>query len=105
MGWVEALIGTIGLVAVALIQKDRSEGKKRREADSAEHSFLVDKVENLGKSLGISIDRVEGNLGEHIMRVETTLYTVSDKLDEHIHDHAVGNFDEIEKPRKKKVRS
>ncbi len=105
MGWVEALIGTIGLVAVALIQKDRSEGKKRREADSAEHSFLVDKVENLGKSLGISIDRVEGNLGEHIMRVETTLYTVSDKLDEHIHDHAVGNFESSEKPRKKKVRS
>ena len=105
MGWVEALIGTIGVIAVALIQKDRSEGKKRREADSAEHAFLVDKVENLGKSLGISIDRVEGNLSETIMRVENTLYTVSDKLDEHIHDHAVGNFDESGSSRKKKVKS
>lgn len=92
MGWVEALIGAISLIAVALIQKDRSEGKKRREADKEEHSFLVDKVETLGTTLGISIDRVETNLADHINRVENTVLSVDDKLNTHIRDHALGSL-------------
>lgn len=92
MGWIEALIGAISLIAVALIQKDRSEGKKRRQADKEEHSFLVDKVETLGTTLGISIDRVESNLTNHINRVENTVLSVDEKLNTHIRDHALGTL-------------
>jgi hypothetical protein len=69
-----ALIGLVGAVMVALIEKGRRENK-------ADHSFVVDKIENLGKTLGISIDRVERG----VERTET-------KIDQHIADHARGEF-------------
>jgi len=103
MEWIEAAIGATGLIAVALIQKDRSEGKKRREADRQEHDFLMDKVDSLGTTLGISIDRVETNLTDHINRVENTVLSVDDKLNEHIRDHALGSLldGSIKKTRKR----
>lgn len=103
MEWIEAAIGATGLIAVALIQKDRSEGKKRREADRQEHDFLIDKVDSLGTTLGISIDRVETNLTDHINRVENTVLSVDDKLNEHIRDHALGSLldGSIKKTRKR----
>lgn len=105
MGWVEALIGTIGIIAVALIQKDRSEGRERRAADKQEHDALVEKVDALGKNLGRSIDRVEGNLGENLLRVQIELSSVHDKLDQHIHDHAVGALVDAPTPRRRKRQS
>jgi hypothetical protein len=69
-----ALIGLVGAVMVALIEKGRRENK-------ADHSALGEKVELIGRTLGISIDRVERG----VERTET-------KIDQHIADHARGEF-------------
>lgn len=76
--WV-ALIGTVGLIVVAMIESGRRTSKTRWEENKADHNFVVDKIENLGKSLGISIDRVE----KGVERTEA-------KVDQHIRDHAKG---------------
>ena len=75
-----ACIGLVGAVIVALIEKGRRTDVKRWEENKADHNFVVDKIENLGKSLGISIDRVERG-------VERT----EEKVDRHIADHARGD--------------
>jgi hypothetical protein len=68
-----ALIGLVGAVMVALIEKGRRENK-------ADHNTLGEKVELIGRTLGISIDRVE----KGVERTEA-------KVDEHIRDHAKGD--------------
>lgn len=77
--WV-ALIGAVSLIAVALIESGRRTSKARWEENKTDHNFVVDKIENLGKSLGISIDRVE----KGVERTEA-------KVDQHIRDHAKGD--------------
>lgn len=74
-------IGAIGLVLVALIESGRRANVKRWEDNKADHNFVVDKIEQLGKSLGASIDRVE----------DTALRT-EEKLDQHINDHVTGRL-------------
>lgn len=74
------LIGAVALIAVALIENGRRTSKTRWEENKADHNFVVDKIENLGKSLGISIDRVE----KGVERTEA-------KVDQHIRDHAKGD--------------
>ena len=71
-----ALIGVMGAILVALIEKGRRENK-------SDHSVVTDKIDSLGKSLGISIDRVE----KGVERTEA-------KIDQHIADHARGEFQE-----------
>lgn len=77
-----ALIGAVSLIVVALLERERRSSKKRWIENKSDHNFVVDKIESLGKSLGISIDRVEKG-------VERTEH----KLDNHIRDHAMGEFD------------
>lgn len=77
--WV-AIIGGISIIAVALIESGRRTSKARWEENKNDHNFVVDKIENLGKSLGISIDRVE----KGVERTEA-------KVDQHIRDHAKGD--------------
>lgn len=76
-----ALIGTIGVVIVGFMEHGRRSDKSRWEENKADHNFVVDKIENLGKSLGISIDRVE----KGVERTEA-------KIDQHIRDHAKGEM-------------
>jgi hypothetical protein len=71
-----AAIGVVGAVLVALIEKGRRENKN-------DHGVVTDKIDSLGKSLGISIDRVERG----VERTEL-------KVDQHIADHARGEFQE-----------
>lgn len=78
---VVSLIGAISLIAVALIETGRRTSKKRWEENKQDHNFVVDKIENLGKSLGLSIDRVE----DTALRTEV-------KLDQHINDHVTGRL-------------
>jgi hypothetical protein len=78
---VVSLIGAISLIAVALIETGRRTNKKRWEENKQDHNFVVDKIENLGKSLGLSIDRVE----DTALRTEV-------KLDQHINDHVTGRL-------------
>lgn len=78
--WV-ALIGAFSLIAVALIESGRRVSKARWEENKTDHSYVVDKIEALGKSLGISIDRVE----KSVVRTES-------KIDEHVRDHAKGEL-------------
>ena len=54
-----AAISAISLVVVALVETTRRTNNKRWEDNKADHNFVVDKIEQLGKSLGTSIDRVE----------------------------------------------
>lgn len=77
-----ALISTLGLVIVAYFEHGRRQSKQNWEANKEDHNFVVDKIESVAKSLGISIDRVEN----------TALRTES-KIDQHIRDHARGDFE------------
>lgn len=77
-----ALISTIGLIIVAYIEHGRRSSNRRWQENKSDHNFVVDKIETVAKSLGISIDRVEKG-------VERT----EEKLDNHIRDHARGEFE------------
>ena len=81
-----AVIGTLGLVIVAMIQTTKKASKSRWEENKADHSFVVDKIDALGKALGTSIDRVE----------DTALRTEA-KLDQHINDHVTGRLSSRQK--------
>lgn len=76
-----ALVGVIGLIAVALIEKDRRSSKLMWEENKNDHNYVVEKIETMGKSLGRSIDKTNKSLER-----------VEDKLDTHIRDHAVGDL-------------
>jgi hypothetical protein len=76
-----AAIGSLGLVLVAMIETSRRASNKRWEDNKADHNFVVSKIEDLGSSLGRSIDRVES----------TALRTEA-KLDQHINDHVTGKL-------------
>lgn len=76
-----ALIGAISLIAVALIEAGRRASNKRWEDNKADHNFVVDKIDQLGKSLGASIDRVE----------DTAIRT-EHKIEQHINDHVTGRL-------------
>ena len=76
-----AVVGVIGLVAVALIEKDRRLSKTMWEENKADHNHVVEKLEIIGKSLGRSIDRTSKSLER-----------VEEKLDTHIRDHAIGDL-------------
>jgi len=75
-----SIIGTLGIVIVGFLEHGRRSNKIRWEENKADHNFVVDKIENMGKSLGISIDRVE----KGVERTEA-------KVDQHIRDHAKGD--------------
>jgi hypothetical protein len=75
-----AIIGTVGAVTVAFLESGRRTDKARWEENKNDHNFVVDKIDTMGKTLGISIDRVE----QTVIRNET-------KLDQHIRDHAKGD--------------
>ena len=79
-------IGALALVLVAMIESGRRASNKRWEDNKADHNFVVDKIEQLGKSLGTSIDRVE----------DTAIRT-EEKLDRHINDHVTGRLGRKEK--------
>lgn len=76
-----SLIGAVALVAVALIETSRRVGNKRWEQNRSDHSYVVEKIEDLGNSLGRSIDRVE-----------VTALRTEHKLDQHINDHVTGKL-------------
>jgi hypothetical protein len=71
----------IGLIAVALIEKDRRSSKTMWEENKLDHNYVVEKIDTLGKSLGRSIDKTNKSLER-----------VEDKLDTHIRDHAIGDL-------------
>jgi hypothetical protein len=84
-----ALITASSLVAVAYLQFVFKAGKKRGEEAKAEwaqnkadHATVVSMIQQLGKSLGRSIDKTN----DSVDRIES-------KLDTHIRDHALGGFD------------
>ena len=68
-----AVVGLIGAIVVALIEKGRRENK-------SDHNVVSEKLDIIGRNLGRSIDRVEST----VIRNEI-------KLDQHINDHAKGN--------------
>lgn len=71
-----AVIGVVGGIIVAFIEKGRRDNRN-------DHLAVSEKVDLVGKSLGRSIDRIES-------AVERT----EQKIDQHIRDHAKGAFDE-----------
>jgi len=84
-----ALITACSLIAVAYLQFVYKAGKRRGEEAKAEwvqnkvdHATVVSMIQQLGKSLGRSIDKTN----DSVDRIEG-------KLDTHIRDHALGGFD------------
>lgn len=75
-----ALITAVGGLLVAMVESGRRKNNSRWNENKEDHNFVVDKIDNLGKSLGISIDRVE----KGVERTEA-------KVDQHIRDHAKGD--------------
>lgn len=96
MGWLDALIGALGLIVVALIQKTRRDTKAFKRDTFEEHSFLVKRFDLSVHTLGRSLDRVERNLANHLDRVEERVVSLQERLDEHIRDHATGAFTETQ---------
>jgi hypothetical protein len=81
MDIVVALIGVFGAMAVALIEKDRRDSKKRWNENKEDHNAVMHEIQQTAKSLGRSIDRVEA----------TGIRTEA-KLDQHINDHVTGKL-------------
>jgi len=84
-----AIITACSLMAVAYLQFVYKAGKKRGEEarlewkqNHTEHDTVVNLINQMGKSLGRSIDKTN----DSVDRIEG-------KLDTHIRDHAVGEFD------------
>lgn len=78
---VVSVVGAISVIAVALIETSRRTSKRHWQQNRDDHNMVIDKIDSLGKSLGASIDRVEGTA----LRTET-------KLDQHINDHVTGKL-------------
>jgi hypothetical protein len=87
-----ALIGLVGVLGVGYMEHGRRTNNRRWHKNSEDHNFVVDKIDQLGKSLGRSIDRVE----------ETAVRTEG-KLDQHINDHMTGKLSGQEKVRRRKL--
>ena len=99
---VVAIITAASLIAVAYLQFVYKAGKKRgqdaQEANALfmeqwktnkqDHDYVVSMIDNVGNSLGRSIDRVEANMHRN-HEVVVEMYK---KLDTHIRDHATGQL-------------
>ena len=97
-----AIVPVLGLIAVAYLQFVHKAGKKRGEeaqeanalfmaqweTNKQDHDFVVSLIDNMGKSLGRSIDRVEGTVNQN----HKVMQEIDKKLDTHIRDHVVGNL-------------
>lgn len=84
-----AIITACSLIAVAYLQFVYKAGKKRGEEarlewkqNHTDHDTVVGMIQQLGKSLGRSIDKTNNSVDR-----------IEGKLDTHIRDHAVGEFD------------
>lgn len=87
-----AIIGVAGVLGVGYMEHGRRKSNRRWEKNSEDHNFVIDKINQLGKSLGHSLDRVE----------ETAVRTEG-KLDQHINDHMTGKLSGQEKRRRKLI--
>ena len=83
-----AIITACSLMAVAYLQFVYKAGKKRGEEarlewkqNHTDHDTVVGMIQQLGKSLGRSIDKTNNSVDR-----------IEGKLDTHIRDHAVGEF-------------
>lgn len=83
-----AIITASSVIAVGYLQFVYKAGRKRGEEariewaqNKEDHAYVIARIDNLGRSLGISIDRVEA----------TTIRS-EEKLDQHINDHATGKL-------------
>ena len=97
-----AIVPVLGLIAVAYLQFVHKAGKKRGEeaqeanalfmaqweTNKQDHDFVVSLIDNMGKSLGRSIDRVESTVSKN----HDVMTEINKKLDTHIRDHAIGDL-------------
>jgi hypothetical protein len=91
-----AVIGLVGVVIVGYFEHGRRSSNARWAQNSIEHAHVIDKIDAMGRTLGISIDRVE----------ETALRSEA-KLDTHLNDHLTGRLvptgkEEKEPPRRRR---
>lgn len=102
MELVVAVVSGLTAFAVAVIERRTRRDEEKWEQNSREHDALVTRMEDIGKSLGRSLDRVEDNLAMHIIRLENKVEQHDDVLYGHLSHHAETEINR--KPRKKSDR-
>jgi len=88
MEFLVAAISGITALAVAVIEKRTRKSDEKWEQNANDHKALVERMESIGTNLGRSLDRVEGNLGEHIVRLGNKIEQHDEVLFEHLASHA-----------------
>ena len=97
-----AVIGGLSLIAVAIVERRTRREDERWDLNTREHETLVSRMEDIGSSLGRSLDRVEINLSVHIARLENKVEKHDDVLFSHLASHAE---QETIKTNRKKVKT
>lgn len=87
-----AVIGAISLIVVAIIERRTRREDNRWEQNKEEHEALVGRMEDIGSSLGRSLDRVESNLTDHIDSLSRKVERLDGTVVSHLEDHARGEF-------------
>lgn len=88
MEYIVGIVSAITAIVVAVIEKRTRRDEEKWEQNSKDHQALVDRMESIGTGLGRSLDRVEGNLGEHIIRLENKIEQHDEVLFGHLASHA-----------------
>jgi hypothetical protein len=82
----------ITAVVAGIIEKRTRRDDEKWIQNTREHEALVSRLEDIGSSLGRSIDRVEINLSTAIDVLGRRVEQVDEIMVSHIEDHARGVF-------------
>lgn len=87
-----AIIGALSLIVVAVIERRTRKEDARWEHNANEHGALVERMEEIGSSLGRSLDRVEENVTAHIESLSRKVERLDGTVVSHLEDHARGDL-------------
>jgi len=102
MEFLVAAISGITALAVAVIEKRTRKSDEKWDQNASEHKALVERMESIGTNLGRSLDRVEGNLGEHIVRLGNKIEQHDEVLFGHLASHAEAALSAQPQPAKRR---
>lgn len=100
--FIVAGISGVTAFAVAVLEKRTRRDNDKWAQNSSDHKALVDRMESIGNNLGRSLDRVEGNLGEHIVRLGNKMEQHDEVLFGHLASHAEAALSAQPQPAKRR---